>query len=128
MGKFADANTYNGIIAGGQQKNESKKRGRNKTQETMSNIILPENNHITIPPKQTKQSSEEPKPQKKYLRLDITAYQDYIRLMAQHQTHTHGAYTSMTQYILQLIEIDKQKNADLYHKLEEIEQLKQELI
>lgn len=65
---------------------------------------------------------------KKYLRLDITNYQDYISLMAYHKTNTSGEYVSMTQYILRLIEADKQKNMELYGKLEEIEKMKQELI
>jgi len=65
---------------------------------------------------------------KKYLRLDITNYQDYISLMADHKTSISGEYVSMTQYILRLIEADKQKNMELYGKLEEIEKLKQELI
>ncbi len=65
---------------------------------------------------------------KKYLRLDITNYQDYISLMADHKTNTTGEYVSMTQYILKLIEADKQKNMELYGKLEEIEKMKQKLI
>lgn len=65
---------------------------------------------------------------KKYLRLDITNYQDYISLMADHKTNTSGEYVSMTQYILRLIESDKQKNMELYGKLEEIEKMKQKLI
>ncbi len=65
---------------------------------------------------------------KKYLRLDITNYQDYISLMADHKTNTSGEYVSMTQYILRLIEADKQKNMELYRKLEEIEKMKQKLI
>ncbi len=65
---------------------------------------------------------------KKYLRLDITNYQDYISLMADHKTNTSGEYVSMTQYILKLIEADKQKNLKLYGKLEEIEKMKKELI
>lgn len=65
---------------------------------------------------------------KKYLRLDITNYQNYISLMADHKTNTSGEYVSMTQYILKLIEADKQKNIELYEKLEQIEKMKQELI
>lgn len=65
---------------------------------------------------------------KKYLRLDITNYQDYISLMADYKTNTTGEYVSMTQYILRLIEADKQKNMELYGKLEEIEKMKKELI
>ena len=55
---------------------------------------------------------------KKYLRLDITNY----------QTNTSGEYVSMTQYILRLIEADKQKNMELYGKLEEIEKMKKDII
>ncbi len=65
---------------------------------------------------------------KKYLRLDITNYQDYISLMADYKTNTTGEYVSMTQYILKLIEADKQKNMELYGKLEEIEKMKKEII
>lgn len=65
---------------------------------------------------------------KKYLRLDITNYQDYISLMAYHKTNTSGEYVSMTQYILRLIEADKQKNMKLYGKLEEIEKMKKEIV
>lgn len=65
---------------------------------------------------------------KKYLRLDITNYQDYISLMAYHKTNTSGEYVSMTQYILRLIEADKQKNMELYGKLEEIEKMKKEIV
>lgn len=65
---------------------------------------------------------------KKYLRLDITNYQDYISLMADHKTSTSGEYVSMTQYILRLIEADKQKNMELYGKLEEIEKMKKDII
>lgn len=65
---------------------------------------------------------------KKYLRLDITNYQDYISLMADYKTNTSGEYVSMTQYILRLIEADKQKNMELYGKLEEIEKMKRKLI
>lgn len=65
---------------------------------------------------------------KKYLRLDITNYQDYISLMADYKTNTSGEYVSMTQYILRLIEADKQKNMELYGKLEEIEKMKKYII
>lgn len=123
MGKFTNVDTYKGLISGGQQEEPKKQRGRNKTQETMSNIVKPEN--ISKP---IEQSSEEPKPQKKYLRLDITDCQEYIYLMAQHHGNISGKYVSMTQYILSLIQADKEKNLELYRKLEEIEQLKQELI
>ena len=41
--------------------------------------------------------------------------------MAEHEKTVTGKYMSMTKYILQLIEADKQKNIELYTKLEEIE-------
>lgn len=63
----------------------------------------------------------------KYLRLDITNYQDYISLMADHESNTSGKYVSMTQYIHRLIEADKQQNIELYEKLEQIENMKREL-
>ena len=64
----------------------------------------------------------------KYLRLDITDYQDYVSLMAGHATNTSGKYVSMTQYILRLIEADKKQNSELYEKLKQIENMKRELI
>jgi hypothetical protein len=65
---------------------------------------------------------------KKYLRLNVTDYQDYIALMADYTTKKTGKYKSMTQYILDLIAADQQKNSDLYDKLQQIEEMKQELI
>lgn len=64
----------------------------------------------------------------KYLSLDITDYQDYISLMAEHEKTKTGKFVSQTQYILRLIEADKQKNIELYEKLEQIEKMKRELI
>lgn len=64
----------------------------------------------------------------KYLRLDITKYKDYIALMADYTTNSTGKYKSMTQYILDLIEADKQANIELYEKLSKIEQMKRELM
>jgi hypothetical protein len=64
----------------------------------------------------------------KYLRLDITKYKDYIALMADYTTNSTGKYKSMTQYILDLIEADKQNNLELYEKLSRIEQMKRELM
>ena len=72
-------------------------------------------------PKQEKKKSE-------YLRLDVTDYKDYISLMAEHTSNTSGKYVSMTQYILRLIEADKQKNLETYEKLEQIERMKRELM
>ena len=67
-------------------------------------------------------------PQKKYMRLDITDCQEYISLMAAYTSKTTGKYTSMTQYIQRLIEDDRQKNKELYDKLEQIEKLKANII
>lgn len=90
-----------------------------KGKSPVDNLNCPNTNTPEPPPKDIK---------KKYLRLDITNYQDYISLMADHKTNTSGEYVSMTQYILRLIEADKQKNMELYGKLEEIEKMKQKLI
>lgn len=79
-------------------------------------------------PQEPQQSKVTGKKGQKYLRLDITGYQDYISLMAEHLTNTSGKYVSMTQYILRLIEADKQQNIELFQKLEQIESMKRELI
>ncbi len=73
-------------------------------------------------------ASMQGKKKPEYLRLDITNYKDYVSLMAGHLTSTSGKYVSMTQYILGLIEADKQSNIDLYRKLEQIENMKRDLI
>lgn len=75
-------------------------------------------------PKTPKQEKKKPE----YLRLDVTEYKDYVSLMAEHTSNTTGKYVSMTQYILHLIEVDKQKNLKIYEKLEQIEQMKREII
>ena len=75
-------------------------------------------------PKAQKQEKKKPE----YLRLDVTDYKDYISLMAEHTSNTSGKYVSMTQYILRLIEADKQKNIETYEKLEQIERMKRELM
>lgn len=72
--------------------------------------------------------SNPPQKKPKYLQLNITDYQDYISLMAEHEKTVTGKYMSMTKYILQLIEADKQKNIELYTKLENIEKMKREII
>lgn len=72
--------------------------------------------------------SDPPLKKTKYLQLNITDYQDYISLMAEHEKDVTGKYVSMTKYILQLIEADKQKNIELYTKLENIEKMKKEII
>ena len=63
----------------------------------------------------------------KYMRLDVTEYQEYLKLMAEYTAKSTGKYTSMTQYIQRLIEEDRRKNKELYDKLEQIEKLKQTL-
>ena len=73
-------------------------------------------------------SQQKGKKERKYLRLDITDYQNYISLMADYERSKSGNYISMTQYILRLIEADKQKNNTIYEKLERIDKMKQELI
>lgn len=75
-------------------------------------------------PKAPKQEKKKPE----YLRLDVTEYKDYISLMAEHASNTTGKYVSMTQYILRLIEADKQENLATYEKLEQIERMKRELM
>jgi len=84
----------------------------------------------TVEPKQSKPKLQQNtvKKKAKYLRLDVTNCQDYVSLMAEHMTNTSGKYMSMTQYILKLIEADKQQNIELYEKLKRIEQMKHELI
>ena len=72
------------------------------------------------------EAKEKKKP--KYLRLDITEYQDYIKLMAQHESDNSRKYVSMTQYILRLIEADKQQNIKKYEQLEQIEKMKREIV
>lgn len=72
--------------------------------------------------------ADSPQKKPKYLQLNITDYQDYISLMAEHEKDVTGKYVSMTKYILQLIEADKQKNIKLYTKLENIEKMKREIV
>lgn len=82
---------------------------------------------VSTPPETPKNTSTGKKGQK-YLSLDITDYQDYISLMAEHEKNKTGKFVSQTQYILRLIEADKQKNIEIYEKLEQIEKMKRELI
>jgi len=79
-------------------------------------------------PSETPKNKSTGKKGQKYLSLDITDYQDYISLMAEHEKAKTGKFVSQTQYILRLIEADKQKNIELYEKLEQIEKMKRELI
>ena len=102
--------------------------------KNMNNIPEPPENDTRaaaetspIPP-EPRQNKNRGKKGQKYLRLDITDYHEYISLMAERLTNTSGKYVSMTQYILRLIEADKQQNIELYEKLEQIENMKRELI
>ena len=58
---------------------------------------------------------------KKYFRVDITEYQDYISLMADYSN------LSMTKYISKLIEDDMAKNVNTYNKLLQREKLLKEI-
>lgn len=106
----------NAILAGENKELDS-------TQKDISAVIEP-----TKTPPEPQQNKSNTKKGQKYLRLDITDYQNYISLMANHASNTSGKYVSMTQYILRLIESDKQQNIELYEKLEQIENMKRELI
>ena len=105
--------------------------------QALQNMNNTAKNTTTIEPKSAADDTEKnptpkaPKQEKKkpeYLRLDVTDYKDYISLMAEHTSNTTGKYVSMTQYILRLIEADKQKNIATYEKLEQIERMKRELM
>lgn len=105
--------------------------------QALQNMNNTAKNTTTIEPKSAAVDTEKnptpkaPKQEKKkpeYLRLDVTEYKDYISLMAEHASNTTGKYVSMTQYILRLIEADKQKNLETYEKLEQIERMKRELM
>lgn len=90
-----------------------------------------ESNNAAVDDTEKKSTPKAPKQEKKkpeYLRLDVTEYKDYVSLMAEHTSNTTGKYVSMTQYILRLIEADKQKNLETYEKLEQIERMKRELM
>lgn len=106
---------------------------QNRYKKNMDNIPeLPDNDTQTHAAAEAvmaePQQNENKNKKQKYLRLDITDYQEYISLMADHSSNTSGKYVSMTQYILRLIEADKQQNIKLYEKLEQIENMKRELI
>ena len=105
--------------------------------KALQNMNNTAKNTTTIEPKSAAGDTEKnptpkaPKQEKKkpeYLRLDVTEYKDYVSLMAEHTSNTTGKYVSMTQYILRLIEADKQKNLETYEKLEQIERMKRELM
>lgn len=94
-------------------------------------ILLPYKNNISVDDTEKNPTPKAPKQEKKkleYLRLDVTEYKDYVSLMAEHMSNTTGKYVSMTQYILRLIEADKQKNLDIYEKLEHIQRMKREVM
>ena len=101
-----------------------KSNNPNATLLPPSKNVVVDDTEKTPAPKTTKQKKNEPY----YIRLDATKYKDYISLMAQHISNTTGKYVSRTQYILRLIEADKQKNLETYEKLEQIERMKRELI
>lgn len=107
---------------------------QNRYKKNMNNIPeLPDNDTQTHAAAEAvmaepQQNENKNKKGQKYLRLDITDYQEYISLMADHASNTSGKYVSMTQYIHWLIEADKQQNIELYEKLEQIENMKRELI
>ena len=105
---------------------------QNQYKKNTGNTTLKADTPPAVDPRQTEpepsQKKSKEKKGQKYLRLDITGYQDYISLMAAHLTNTSGKYVSMTQYILRLIEADKQQNIEIYEKLEQIEKMKRELI
>ena len=93
--------------------------------------LLPPSKNVVVDDTEKAPAPKTTKPEKKkpeYLRLDVTEYKDYVSLMAEHMSNTTGKYVSMTQYILRLIEADKQKNLETYEKLEQIERMKRELI
>ena len=111
--KKVDPNT---VLAGEHKEPESSKKNISAAVESVKS------------PLDLQQNKGNAKKGQKYLRLDITNYQDYISLMANHASNTSGKYVSMTQYILRLIEADKQQNIELYEKLEQIESMKRELM
>ena len=104
--------------------------------QALQNMNNTAKNTTTIEPKSAADDTEKnptpkaPKQKKKpeYLRLDVTDYKEYISLMAEHTSNTTGKYVSMTQYILRLIEADKQANLETFEKLEQIERMKRELM
>ena len=104
----------------------TKKFSNNNPLERLATAQSPEPKEI--PAVKAIPSEKKSKKEKSYLRLDITEYQEYVALMADHLTITSGKYVSMTQYILGLIKADKEKNIELYEKLEQIEKMKKELI
>lgn len=104
----------------------TKKFSNNNPLEILGGAQPPEPKEI--PTVESTLLEKEPKKEKSYLRLDITEYQEYVALMADHLTITSGKYVSMTQYILRLIKADREKNIELYKKLEQIEKMKKELI
>ena len=95
-----------------------------KSNNTESNNVEVDDTEKNPTPKAPKQDKKKPD----YFRLDLTDYKEYISLMAEHTSNTTGKYVSMTQYILRLIEADKQKNLETYEKLEQIERMKRELM
>lgn len=97
---------------------------KNTEMQNQSKVII----EPSTTPSETPKNKTTGKKGQKYLSLDITDYQNYISLMAEHEKAKTGKFVSQTQYILRLIEADKQKNIELYEKLEQIEKMKRELI
>ena len=58
---------------------------------------------------------------KDYLKLDITDVKQYIDLVSEHSGK------SKTQYIVDLIKADRERNKEAFEKLKEIEALKAEV-
>ncbi len=104
----------------------AKRFSKNNPLEKLGGIQSPESKEIPVEESISVPSEEKKK--KSYLKLDITDYQEYINLMAAHLTTTSGKYVSKTQYILGLLKADKEKNIELYEKLEKIEEMKKKLI
>lgn len=112
-------NKPNEILAGTIQEPKPKNEPKEVPQTTVVEKVQQKTQEHAVNKEKKKQ---------KYLRLDITEYQDYIALMAEHLKNTSGKYVSMTQYIQRLIEADKQRNIELFEKLENIEKMKREII
>ena len=113
------------------QKNTSGIKALQNMNNTAKNTTTIEPKSAAVDDTEKNPTPKAPKQEKKkheYLRLDVTEYKDYVSLMAEHTSNTTGKYVSMTQYILRLIEADKQKNLETYEKLEQIERMKRELM
>ena len=121
-----DKDLQNGMnsMMGYATQSEKNKSADNKPEQAASAQTTSQN-----PPEQTAGNE---KKKSRYLRLDLTDLEDYVSLMAEHLTNTSGNHISKTKYIRQLIEADKQKNSELFERLqqlnEQIESMKRDLI